>query len=97
MSFLKRHIIGKIIRVPFCILAKCLNGMIIDSTGIAKQHQPSLLGLYSIHKLGINLPTLNGARSFKHANHNSFLIRATPYEWRVSKGIMNKFFDSDYG
>ena len=70
------------------VLDKCLNGLIIDSTGIAKQYQPKSLGLYLNHKL------FNGERSFKHVNNHDFFYRVPPNKWKVSTGIVDKFFDS---
>ena len=71
-------------------LDKCLHGLIIDSTGIAKQYQLSALGLYLNHKL------FNGVLSFKHVDRELFLYKFPDDKWRVSTGIRHNFFDSDY-
>ena len=68
----------------------CLHGLFIDSTGIAKQHTSSSLGLYLNYKL------FNGKRSFKHVNSSQFLFWYPTYGWQVSTKIKDKFCDRSY-
>ena len=57
----------------------CLNGVVVDSTGIAKQNIPSLLGFYSNHGLS------SGKQSFKHTDSEYFLYWYPPSNtWQVS-------------
>ena len=88
-SLKKLHIIGIITKSPISFLDICLNGFVIDSTGIAKQHTPFLLGLYLNHNVS------NGKQSFKHVNENIFLYwNLTHGQWVVSKAIKDKSYDS---
>ena len=69
----------------------CLHGLVIDSTGLAKQHQSTSLGLYLNHKQS------NGKRWFKHVNEIPFLYwNPILRQWAVSTPIKDKYCDSCY-
>ena len=64
-------------------LDMCLNGLVLDSTGIAKQNQPSLLGFYTYYGQWNEKP------SFKHVRVGRFLNWHEPtIRWMVIAVIL---------
>ena len=77
MSIAFRYL--KCLYMSISFLDLCLNGLVIESSGILRRDEHRTLGFYNNHEL------VNGKRSFKHVTDERYLYWSPVDKWMVGR------------